>query len=110
MSDISGIPYDRYYAATDAYAAARAEEMRIEDERPAAKHAAILRIMQTPNELTGKPHSASSAEQQVEMDPGYRDYLAQRRQAVVNTITARTERDVAWVSVQMCARVLSEAA
>lgn len=110
MSDISGIPYDAYYKACDAYAAARAEEMRIEDERPIAKHEAIMRVMQTPNELTGKAHSASSAETQVEMDPGYRDYLAQRRASVVNTIKARAERDVALVSLQMCAKIMQEAA
>lgn len=86
-----------YQAASHAYAMATEQEMRIEDERPAAKHAAILRLMAAgPNEQTGKAHSASSAEAIVEMDPGYADHLKRKRLAVVATITARCERDVAY--------------
>lgn len=90
----------RYRAVSAAYAFAVGQEQQIEDERPAAKHAAILRVMAAgPNEQTGKAHSASSAEAIVEMEPGYADYLKRRRDAVMFTILQRCERDVAYAAL-----------
>lgn len=66
-----------------------AREQQLEDERPLVKRAAILRIMQTPNDLTGKPHSASSAADYVELDAEYLAHRAQQRDAVVATHEAR---------------------
>jgi hypothetical protein len=90
----------RYRAVSAAYAFAVGQEQQIEDERPAAKHAAILRVMASgPNEQTGKAHSASSAEAIVEMEPGYADYLKRRRDAVMFTILQRCERDIAHAAL-----------
>ena len=46
-----------------------------------------------PNELTGKPHSASSAEAIVEADAQYAAYLSQQRDAVIAKITAQAAYD-----------------
>lgn len=71
------------------YARARAAEMELEDNRAAHKQAAILRLIAGgPNPLTGKAHSASSAEAVVETDAEYAAYRALQRGAVVTTITA----------------------
>ena len=83
--------------ATDAYAYARAMEDRVEHERPIAKHAAMLRILQTTNVLTGKPHSASSAEAAVEQDETYAAYLAAKRECTTVRILAETSRDIARI-------------
>lgn len=76
-------------------AEAKALEMQIENERPVKKLAAIARVMQFPNVLNDKPHSASSAEAVVETDSEYAAYLATARMAVMNTITARAEYEIA---------------
>ena len=86
---------DDYAIAAAKCAEAREHEQRIEDERPMIKHAAIVRLMQGTNALTGKPHSASSAEAIVESDPDYAGYLATRRDAVHQHMLAQAERDVA---------------
>lgn len=80
--------------ATD-YAANRAYELKLEDGRPAEKLAAIQRIMGAPNMLTGKPHSASSAEAIVETDLAYAAYRARQRDAVVDVILSRAQYEAA---------------
>lgn len=86
---------ERYRTACDAYAHARAAETQLEDERHGAKHAALLRVIGTENPATGKPHSGSSASDVVTMEPGYADYLRNMRLAVMATIDARCEMEVA---------------
>lgn len=81
--------------AGHAYASAVAREMEVEDLRPLAKHDAIKRIMATTNELTGKPHSASSAEAIVESDADYKSYLSIKRETVAEKIRARATYDAA---------------
>ena len=76
-------------------AEAKELEMRYENERPVKKLAAIARVMQFPNVLNDKPHSASSAEAVVETDSEYAAYLTTCRMAVMNTIKARAEYEVA---------------
>jgi hypothetical protein len=70
-------------AAATAYGHACAREMELEDERALLKAAAVRRLMQTTNELTNKPHSASSAEAVVEIDREYATHRAQQRDCVV---------------------------
>lgn len=65
------------------YAELCGQEMEVEANRPEHKLAAIRRIMATENTLTGKPHSASSAEAIVETDPEYRAYLKAQSEVVV---------------------------
>lgn len=72
-----------YEARCIEYASLRAEESRLEDERHGVKQQALLRIMATENSLTGKPHSASSAESVVQLDPTYAAYLARQREVVL---------------------------
>lgn len=86
--------------AGEAYGEAVHAEMQIEDERPLAKLEAIKRLMALPNELTGKPHSASSAEAVVETDLTYAAYLCAKREAVVEKIRAKTALDVAQLRVR----------
>jgi hypothetical protein len=78
-----------------------AHEQQLEDERPLVKRAAILRIMQTPNDLTGKPHSASSAADYVELDAEYLAHRARQRDAVVATHEARGRWEAAKRTADM---------
>ena len=86
--------------AGEAYGRAVRAEMQIEDERPLAKLEAITRLMALPNALTGKPHSASSAEAIVETDAAYAAYLSAKRDAVVAKITAKVALDVVQLQVR----------
>jgi hypothetical protein len=56
---------------------------RLEDDRAKYKAEAIQRLMQTQNPLTGKLHSASSAEAVVETDELYASYRMMQREAEV---------------------------
>lgn len=87
--------------AGDRLAEAKAHELRLEDERPVAKVAAIARLMQGVNPLTGKPHSASSAEAVVETDPEYAAYRTAQRAATVATIKAKVYYAVALTRARM---------
>lgn len=74
-----------------AEAANRYREMELEAERPTRKHEAILRIMQEPNAVNGKPHSYSSAEAISEMDPEYAALLAVQRDVIRAGILTRAK-------------------
>jgi hypothetical protein len=76
--------------AGESYARLVGREMDLEADRHAQKQAAIRRVMQGINELTAKPHSASSAEAIVETDLEYRDYLRQQTDTVVQKNLALT--------------------
>jgi hypothetical protein len=65
-------------------------------EKPVEKMAAIARIMTGSNPLTGKGHSASSAEAIVETDPEYAAFLAQ---GTANTL-ARLEAETRYRAAQ----------
>jgi hypothetical protein len=80
---------DEVEKAMTAYAAAVEAEMAGEHRRPIVKLEAIARLMQGPNPLNGKPHSASSAEAAVETDPEYSAHLAEQRQLVRGKIEAQ---------------------
>ena len=77
------------------YATARADEMALEDHRAIVKQDAILRIMQVPNILNGKPHSMSSAEAIVETDEEYRAHRRTQREAAIACIMTRARYDAA---------------
>ncbi len=84
------------------HATARAEEMHLEDLRAVRKITAIGRIMQgEPNPLTGKPHSASSAETFVETDEQYAALRKQQRDATMTTIMTRARYDAAKFRAQL---------
>jgi len=73
-----------------------ANEMALEDERALVKVEAIRRIMESaPNALTGKPHSASSAEAIVEQDAVYYEHRAKQRAAVCDVILMRGKYEAA---------------
>lgn len=64
--------------------------------RPIAKIEAIERIMRSgDNPLTGKPHSASSAETFVERDAEYTDRYRMITAAVLNRMDAEAKYDIA---------------
>ena len=82
-------------------AAATHREQTLEDGRAAEKAAAIGRLMQGTNGLTGKPHSASSAEAVVETDADYAGYRRAQADAVQERIFARTAYDAAHLNAQL---------
>ena len=84
------------------YATARFDEINLEDQRPIKKLAAIVRIMQSgENTLTGKPHSASSAESQVETDDAYAAHRRQQLDAAVTAILCRARYEAAKFRAQL---------
>lgn len=88
--------------AGDVLAHAVKEEMTLEDMRANIKFAAIDRIMKSgDNPLTGKPHSASSAEAIVNLDPEYAAYLTQIRDAVARKIRAKAQYESAIASARI---------
>lgn len=94
--------------AGDALALAVKNEMTLEDERIIVKFAAIERIMKAgDNPLTGKPHSFSSAEAQVNTDFDYSEYLARCRDAAAARIRARAQYDAAVAAARLREEIAS---
>jgi hypothetical protein len=83
-------------------------EAQLEDQRAMKKFDAIRRLMQTTNELTGKPHSASSAEAIVESDPEYAKHREWQRLATANTIRARAVLKAAEFRAELAVRAYSQ--
>lgn len=81
--------HDTIMAAMDNWAEKVSEYTDLENKRIHEKIAAIGRIMEKPNELTGKPHSFSSAEAVVNTDEAYQEYLGRCRQAQVEQMRAQ---------------------
>jgi len=99
---------DHIMDATNRLADAVAHEQALEDNRINVKLAAIDRIMAAgDNQFTGKPHSFSSAENIVNTDPEYQNYLEQQRDAVRTRILARGayEAALAAASLETAAKV-----
>lgn len=80
----------QYADAGAVHAKLSGQEMELEADRAAVKLAAIRHLMATTNDLTGNPHSASSAEKAVETDPEYRAYLKTQSEVVVQKNQAYT--------------------
>lgn len=87
--------------AADELGRAKAREMELEMQRALVKLDAIRRLVGTPNDLNGKPHSASSAEAAVETDHEYMQHRAEQREAVIHTLmcAARYESAKVWERV-----------
>lgn len=80
---------ERHRQAVARYTSAVRTRRTIEAQKPIAKREATKRLVGTENELTGKPHSASSAEAIVETDPQYATFLALYTDAVIEEIEAK---------------------
>jgi hypothetical protein len=94
--------------AGDILAQAVKEEMTLEDTRAHVKFAAIERIMKSgDNPLTGKPHSASSAEAVVNLDEEYAAHLTQQRDAVARKIRAKAQYDAAVAAARLKAEAVA---
>jgi hypothetical protein len=77
-------------------------EAQLEADRCGVKQEAIRRIMASgDNPLTGRPHSASSAEAIVERDHEYYAHLGRQREAVYCRMNART----AWEAARLTAEL-----
>jgi hypothetical protein len=100
LSDAADRAISAHTVAGKEYAALCGEELTLEADRAEQKLAAILRIMATTNDLTGNPHSASSAEKIVELDSEYRAYLQRQSNTVVM-------KNVAFTAAQS-ARLMAE--
>ncbi len=107
MQQIEELAHDAQQAIT-AYELARRQfadglrvEQQMEAERAAVKHAAIGRIMQTENPLTGKQHSASSAEAICYLDAEYAAYLLNQRNIVHAKLRAETGYHSAYLQAEL---------
>lgn len=79
-------------------------EMELIDRRHVVKMEAIDEIMGSgDNPKTGKPHSFSSAEAQVESHPAYAAHLAKIREAARDRILAKAKYDSAVVAGRLAA-------
>jgi hypothetical protein len=74
---------------------------RFEDERAPLKAAAIKRLMSQTNDLTGKLHSASSAEAVVELDADYAAYRAMQRDAEVERHRTVAAYEIAKITARL---------
>lgn len=79
-----------YENAAREYRGLAHRESELEAQRSGQKHAAILRLMARQNDLTGRQHSASSAEATVELDHDYAAHLAFQREVVAEKNHAHT--------------------
>ncbi|HET8771591.1 MAG TPA: hypothetical protein VFM71_11465 [Gemmatimonadaceae bacterium] len=100
MQTIDGV-LEAVSKAGDALANAVRHEMALEDGRCVVKVRAIQRIMQGENPLTGKMHSASSAEAVVETDAEYAQYRDEQRTATVMKIRAQVAYECAKTRARM---------
>lgn len=95
---------DRIASIEDAareMAIAQERVTRFEDERAPKKAEAIKRLMQQTNDLTGKLHSASSAEAVVELDAEYAEYRAMQRDAEVERHRTIAAYEIAKLTAQL---------
>ncbi len=90
-----------YERARHSYADAVRVEQQMEADRVVVKHSVIGRIMQTTNELTGKPHSATSAESAAPLDEEYRSFLLNAR----NVVHAKLRAETAFRSADLQAQL-----
>jgi hypothetical protein len=88
-------------AAAERYARALETETRLHSERGLEKAAAIGRIVGTPDPLTERAHSATSAEKVVEQDKKYSAHLARCRLSVVERIRYEAEYEVARLNARL---------
>jgi hypothetical protein len=112
MTSISAVPglaaaratIEQVQEAGAALGHAVAQEAELQRNRPLEKAAAIRRLMDDPegNPLTGKAHSASSAEAVVERDPAYAALCRQCAEATVQVILARAELDATRLLARLC--------
>lgn len=80
-------------------------EMQLMDERHVVKMQAIDEIMASgDNPKTGKPHSFSSAEAQVESHPDYAAHLSKLREAARDRTLAKAQYDSAYVAGLLAAK------
>lgn len=86
--------------ATEGLVEARDIVAALEDQRPLKKRDAILRLIGTENPLTGKPHSASSAEAIVESDPAYAAHRLEQRRAEADVLFARANYEIALLKAK----------
>lgn len=90
--------------AGEAYATALAEESRLHSLRGLEKAQAIGRIVGTEDPLTGRAHSATSAEKVVEQDGAYSLFLSECRASVITRIQRETEYENAKLTAWIIAR------
>ena len=80
-------------------------EMQLMDERHVVKMQAIDEIMASgDNPKTGKAHSFSSAEAQVESNPAYAAHLSKLREAARDRALAKAKYDSAYVAGLLAAK------
>lgn len=80
-------------------------EMELMDRRHVVKMQAIDEIMASgDNPKTGKPHSFSSAEAQVESHPAYAEHLGKIREAARDRVLAKAKYDGEYVAGLLAAK------
>lgn len=95
--DTSDRAITAYADAGQAWLRAWRQEAELSDQSGQEKMLAVSRLIGNDNPLTGKPHSASSAEAVVVTDAGYAAYLQQRRSATLERMAAETAMRAAYL-------------
>lgn len=98
---------DRITMAGDMLGRAMAREAETQSQKGPKKAEAIRRLMGTPNSLTEKPHSASSAEAVVELDPEYFTFLKECRIAIAERYEAQANYDAAVLRAQLAVKLVA---
>jgi head-tail adaptor len=94
---------DFMHADADLRKAVRAER-DYEFRRPVEKLAAIRSLLGTMNPITGKEHSATSAEQACETVPAYAAFRREQTDAVVHRMVAEEAHHIAKARLDYAAR------
>ena len=84
-----------YEVAAREYADATLRELTLEADRHPLKRQVVARLLTELNPETGKPHSATSAEKQVELDAEYAAHQVTVREVLGEKYEARTRMESA---------------
>lgn len=96
---------DRVGLAGDLLGKAFAREVELQDLKGLKKAEAIHRLIGTPNQLTQKPHSASSAADVVEQDQEYFTFLRDCRAAIAERYEAHANYECARLRAQLAVQL-----
>jgi CelD/BcsL family acetyltransferase involved in cellulose biosynthesis len=91
----------KFHAASEDLQHCTRVEMLGEAGKPVQRRDALLRIVGTDNPLTGKPHSASSAETVANEEPVFSLYLRACTDAVISRMKAETAVQAARWNVEL---------
>lgn len=95
-----------YEVAAREYADAALRELTLEAGRHPLKRQIVARLLTELNPETGKSHSATSAEKQIELDAEYAAHLATVREVVGEKYESRTRMESARLRARLAIAAL----